>query len=225
MFSSAGGLAWVAADGSSEMGRLPLNTNSVPWSISRDGKWLAFHRNTPETGVDLWIAPLQWTAAALHVGQPRPLVRQPGIQAAPSMSPDGRWLVYGSDESGQIDLYVVPFSPAGPARSGKWQISAERVMSPIWCRTCPTIFYLNMLERRVKAVDYAVKGDTFLPGERRTWSQQQLANVGGFPSFDVTPDGRRILAVVESEETPADETHLRLMLNVGDELSRRFVGR
>ena len=38
-------------------------------------------------------------------------------------SPDGRWVVYMSNESGQREAYVRPF----PGPGGKWQISTDGV--------------------------------------------------------------------------------------------------
>jgi Tol biopolymer transport system component/DNA-binding winged helix-turn-helix (wHTH) protein len=224
LFSSKGGLAWIRSDGGGKVDRLPpSDSNAAPWSISRDGKWLTFHRNEPKTGTDIWIVSLERFSGALRLGQPRSLVREPGIQAAPSISPDGRWLVHTSDESGQSELYVIPFSPEGPERNGRWQVSNERIMSPQWCRNCKAIFYRGGSDRKVKVLTYTVNGNTFVPGKPRIWSEQPVAEIGHLPGFDVAPDGRRVLAVVEKEGSWTDETHLRLMLNVGDELSRRFA--
>jgi Tol biopolymer transport system component len=224
VFSSKGGLAWVRADGGGKVERLPpSDSNAAPWSISRDGKWLTFHRNEPKTATDLWVVPLEQAPGALRLGQPRSLVRRAGIQAAPSISPDGRWLAHGSDESGQRLLYVMPFSPEGPERNGRWQVSNERIMSPQWCRECEAIFYRGESDRKVRVLTYTVNGNTFVPGKSRIWSEQQVAEIGHLPGFDVAPDGRRVLAVVEKEGSRSDETHLRLMLNVGDELSRRVA--
>src|SRR5206468_9390277 len=112
--------------------------------------------------------------------------------------------------------------PEGPERNGRWQVSDERIMSPQWCRECEAIFYVGG-DRRVRVLTYTVNGNTFVPGKSRIWSEQQVAEIGHLPGFDVAPDGRRVLAVVEKEGRRTDETHLRLMLSVGDELSRRFA--
>jgi DNA-binding winged helix-turn-helix (wHTH) protein len=226
VFSSGGQLTVVLSDGSGKEERLPqFGRSTVPWSISRDGKWLAFHQNSPETGSDAWVAPLEEASGKLRAGQEKALVRRPGLQAAPTISPDGRWMAHTSDESGQVELYVVPFSPQGPVRSGRWQVSNEKMVTPLWCRECQAIFYRGGEDRRIRAVRYAVKGDSFVPEMPRNWSGQQLADVGIYPSFDVTADGKRALAVVETKEPRSDETHLRVTLNVTDELRRRFAVR
>jgi len=226
MFSSNGALAFVLSDGSGKQERLtPAERNSVPWSISRDGEWLAFHRNDLETGTDVWVAPLERTPGTLRVGQAKAMVRRPGIQAAPSISPDGRWMAHGSDESGQVELYVVPFSPDEPVRNGRWQVSNKKIASPGWCRDCQAIFYRGAADRRIRVVRYTVKGDSFVPDTPLIWSGQQLADLVIVPSFDIAPDGKRVLAVVETTEPRSDEVHLRVVLNVADELRRRFAAR
>jgi Tol biopolymer transport system component/DNA-binding winged helix-turn-helix (wHTH) protein len=224
LFSSKGALAWVRADGGGKVERVSSSdTNTAPWSISHDGKWLTFHRTEPKTGTDVSVVPLEQVAGILRVGESRPLVRQAGIQAAPSLSPDGQWMVYSSDESGQRELYVIPFSPEGPERNGRWQASNESIMSPRWCPECEAIFYRGGMDRKVRLLLYKISGNTFIPGKSRIWAEQQISEIGHFPNFDVAPDGTRVLAVIEQEGSRTDETHLRLMLNVGDELTRRFA--
>jgi Tol biopolymer transport system component len=53
-------------------------------------------------------------------------------------SPDGRWLVYDSDESGDWEVYVTSF----PALSGKWQISRGGGTEPRWSKDGKEIFYI-----------------------------------------------------------------------------------
>lgn len=224
LFSANGGLAWMRSDGAGKVEAFgPAQGDSVPWSISRNGEWLAFHRNSPVTSTDVWVSRLERNGTGLRLGEPIALVQQPGLQAAPSLSPDARWMAHGSDESGRVELYVIPFSPAGPARAGKRQITTTGLKgSHKWCGSCETIFYRG-LDRRVWAVPYSVKGDTFASGKPYVWSEQRLADVGIVPAFDLASDGKRVLAVIDLDESRQDETHLRLMLNVEDELRRRFT--
>jgi len=50
-----------------------------------------------------------------------------------------------------------------------------------------------------------------------------LADVGAVPNFDVAPDGKRIIAISDTEDTKPDETHLRVLLNINAELRRRLA--
>jgi predicted Ser/Thr protein kinase len=219
-FRSGGTLAWVRSDGSGKVERLPAaNRDAIPWSFSPDGKWLAFAQNDPQTGAGLWTAPTERTPDALRLAQPQPLLRQAGVQGMPAFSPDGRWVAYHSSEAGRLEVYVMPFSPRGPALTGKWVVSNEGGWWPAWSRNSRELFYLN-LDRRVIAVPYIAKGDSFVVEKPRVWAERRLADVGATSSFDVAPDGKRVVALFDVEET-RPETHLRVLLNVGDKLRRR----
>jgi Tol biopolymer transport system component len=54
------------------------------------------------------------------------------------LSPDGRWLAYASDESGQAEVYVRPFPNTS---SGKWQISTDGGIDPIWSANGRELYY------------------------------------------------------------------------------------
>ena len=53
--------------------------------------------------------------------RPEPYLQTKFNEGYAAFSPDGRWVAYGSDESGRIEVYIQGF----PERHGKWQISAE----------------------------------------------------------------------------------------------------
>ncbi len=224
-FANAGQVALIPSDGSGPMQLLlPPGRQSVPWTFSPDGQWLAFHRNEPQTGPDLWIAPLRQDGSKMTYGPPKPLLQRPGLQAAPAISPDGRWVAYGSDETGRVELFVMPFFPDGPAPSNRWQVSQEGAMSPVWSRHSAQLFYRGP-DRRVMSVAYTTKDGVFLAQEPRVWSSRRLGDVGPMSSFDVTADGQRIAALVDADDARADETHLRLLLHVDQELRRGVGGR
>lgn len=124
-----------------------------------------------------------------------------------------------------MELYVAPVKPDGSLGTGRWPVTGEGATGGArWSRVGQEIFYRG-LDRRIWAVPYKTEADAmFVSGAARQWAQQRLADVGVYPNFDVAPDGKRMLAIVEAAEPRPDETHLRLMLNVEDELRRRFRG-
>ena len=83
---------------------------------------------------DIWIAP----AAG---GEARRLTSDDGMEYFPKFSPDGRWIAYVSDESGQDEVYVRPFPP----RPGKWKVSVSgnRGTQPRWRRDGKELFYME----------------------------------------------------------------------------------
>jgi Tol biopolymer transport system component len=70
----------------------------------------------------------------------KPLLNEKYQEAQPQISPDGRWMVYTSDESGQNQIYVRPFPEVN---SGRWQISTSGGDSPLWSSDGREIFYRN----------------------------------------------------------------------------------
>lgn len=222
-FSSSSALAWTRRDGSGPIQSMPSprGTSAVPFSFSPDGRWLAFHRNGSQTGYDLWAAPVNRTGGGMSLGTPQLWLGQNGLQAAPAISPDGRWLAYGSDdETGRLEVYIIPITPQGPLTGRKWQVSTDGGRGPRWSRESDAIFFRAPDETLMTAT-VTVNGDSFQPFKPRVWSTRRLARIGPYPNFDVAPDGKRIIAILDSGETKPDETHLRVLLNLDDELSRQ----
>ncbi|MBC7926492.1 MAG: PD40 domain-containing protein, partial [Bryobacteraceae bacterium] len=153
VFSSGRSLAWARTDGSGKVRVLELERGSVsvPWSFSPDGRFIAFHRNQAGTGYDLWIVPVTRNGAGMELDSPRPLIVRPGIQAAPAISPDGRWLAYASDESGRFEVYVTRFLPDGKVADRIWRVSTEGGRAPKWDHPGGRIFFRS-IDDRIMAV-------------------------------------------------------------------------
>jgi len=69
--------------------------------------------------------------------QPRAFLHTPFIENRGQFSPDGHSVVYESNESGQNEIYVVPF----PGPGGKRQVSTGGGIKPRWRRDGKEIFY------------------------------------------------------------------------------------
>jgi DNA-binding winged helix-turn-helix (wHTH) protein/WD40 repeat protein len=217
-FRSGNTLAWTQSDGSGKVERLAgVSGNAGPWSFSADGKWLAFWPLQP--GSDLSIVPVERTPGALRLGQPQPLLQQAGSKGAPALSPDGRWVAYSSDASGRFEIYVMPVSPERRATGRKWLVSNGGGHSPIWSRNERELFYEG-LDHRLHVAAYLVEGDSFVAANPRFWSRTQIADIGFLPTFDVAPDGKRVLALLPAQDAKP-ETILHVLLNVDSELRRR----
>src|SRR5262249_40907867 len=123
----------------------------TPSSWSPDGKWLAFtEAGTPATGRDIWVLPLE--GEALNAG-PEARVRTPANEDNGVFSPNGQWLAYESNESGQFEVYVRPF----PGRGGRLQISTQGGLEPVWSRNGRELFYRN--GDRMMAVEVSSRRD------------------------------------------------------------------
>src|SRR5262249_39635155 len=75
---------------------------------------------SPDAKVMLYVASSDiWELPMTGGRKPRLIIQDRGNQRYPRFSPDGRWIVYGSNETGRYEVYVQAFPPSG----GKWQIS------------------------------------------------------------------------------------------------------
>lgn len=72
-------------------------------------------------------------------------------------------------------------------------------------------------------VNYQVKDDSLLAGQPRVWSEKRLADVGILGSYDVAPDGKRVVALmpVDTPEGEQSQNHVIFLLNFFDELRRK----
>lgn len=125
------------------------------------------------------------------------------------MSAADRWVAYTSDESGRFEIYVMPFSPHSQAAGRKWAVSNEGGTSPRWSPEGRELFYQSY-DRHVQAVSYTVRGDTFVAGKPRVWSEIRLGDTGIFPSFDLAPDGKSIMALFPAEDRRGGDARPRV---------------
>ncbi|MSO56749.1 MAG: hypothetical protein EXQ55_07490 [Acidobacteria bacterium] len=160
----------------------------------------------PESGLDLWVRPLNGTQS------PQLFLRTRFTEVGSKFSPDGRWITYVSDESGQSEVYVRPYPP-GP---GKWQVSTAGGEEGIWSRDGRELFYRNGNKWMVVAVN--PKRELFTAGAPRLLFEGPYVNVGGL-SYDVTPDGQRFLLLEPAEPSPI--THLNVVLNWFEEVKQK----
>ncbi len=145
---------------------------------SRDGRYIAYGVGIP---TDLYAIPL------FGDRKPFSLVRSPYEKDKPHLSFDGKWLAYGSNESGAWQVYIVSF----PAGDGKQQISSHGGGEPRWRGDGKELYYLDP-DGKMMAVDIGGNA-TIEPG-----IPHELFDTGLFvdPTLDnyaVTPDGRRFL--------------------------------
>ncbi len=123
-----------SADGSDEA-TIVLETEGDNFvdDISQDGRWMIFEYTDPETRGDLWIYALDGSAPA------RAFMTTPFNDEDGRFSPDGRWVAYHSDESGESEIYVRPF----PGPGGKWMISSGGGRFPRWSSNGKRLFYID----------------------------------------------------------------------------------
>ena len=213
-------LYWKRADGAGDAQRLSENKNDQYHSSWRpDGKFLAFTQSNPETRSDIMILPIEGNEKSGWMPrEPKVFLNSTYEVTSPVFSPDGRWLAYASNESGNYEVYVRPF----PGPGGKWQISTEGGGFPKWSRNGKELFY-RAQDSKLMVAAYTASGDSFVAGKPQLWSPGQFVDLGPFyNSFALHPDGKRfaVLKAPGAGET-APVHKVTFIFNFFDELRRK----
>jgi serine/threonine-protein kinase len=162
---------------------------------SRDGRWLLL-RTAPIGAGSTDILGLRAGDTSLVS-----LVASPAAEFFPSLSPDGRWLAYASNESGRSEVYVRPFPETATA---KWQVSTAGGNEPLWANSGRELLYINGKTEMVSAE--VPPGPTFSVGRQKVlFSVALLSRPGPVPSFSLSPDDQRFLMVREGETAQQSE--------------------
>jgi len=193
---------WQRADGSGEAQRLTEGPNAqLPGTWDPSGRFLVFQENTPDSGLDLMILPMEGDeASGWKPGVPQVFLRTPFLESAPVFSPDGRWIAYHSNEAGAFDVYVRPF----PGPGGKWRISTAGGSSPVWSPTGPELFYRSPANQ-IMVAPYTVEGNAFRAGRPRLWSEQPIRLRPRQRPYDLHPDGERWAVDIEPKSESGDK--------------------
>jgi serine/threonine-protein kinase len=168
------------------------NAVQFPQSVSPDGRFLIFRQETAATGgpTELMLLPL------LGNREPRPLVESQSSfqQRDGEISPDGRWLAYQSNESGQSEIYVRPFPDVG---RGHWQVSISGGTQPAWSRTGRELYYVTSDQYLAEVI--VQSADRFAPSKPATvLDVRQFFVRSPGRSYDISLDGQRFLMIRDS---------------------------
>ncbi|HYB53579.1 MAG TPA: protein kinase [Thermoanaerobaculia bacterium] len=167
------------------------DTDKFPADWSAAGGILIFNDLAKGTDLDIWELPMDGTR------KPEPFLKTKFNEGAGALSPDGRWLVYFSDESGQFEVYATSFPHAGR----KWQVSTAGGVYAYWSADGQEILYQRQ-DGTLHAVAVGARGETLDLGQA-----QALFHVSGpltaGSTFWPTADHRRILAVSGGQEPAA----------------------
>ncbi len=172
-------------------------------SWSPDGKYLLFMQVGQDTDLDLWLKAGDQPAS--------PWLITPFREMQAGFSGDGRYVAYVSDESGQYEVYVRPFS----GETGKWQISTAGGEEPIWSKDGRELFYRE--GQKWMGVEVTTSPQ-FKAGPPRLLFDGPYLNVRGI-SYDVAADGRFLL-LEENFKQPAT-TQLQAIFNWSEEVKQR----
>jgi hypothetical protein len=151
--------------------------------------------------VDLWVLPMIPERPGSPL-KPSAVLQTPFDEGNAQFSPDGKWIVYQSNDSQRNEILVMPFSPSSSGPAGKKQISTAGGIDPQWRPDGKEIFYFELATRRLMAAEIGVKGGTLEVGQVRPLFGP--INVGGDLAYNVSADGQRFLIRVNPEQKSAE---------------------
>ncbi len=183
-------------------GAMPLNEVAY-----HPGGTVAVVRPATVTPRTLYVVDLEADSA------PRPLLAARADHFGATLSPDGRWIAYVSEESGAREVYVRPF-PA--ADSALYSISASGGTEPVWGHAGTELFFRG--PRGTMMVALVRTGATFSHGEPELlFTAQDMIADAYHRAYDVTRDDRRFLMI---QSTRARPSTLMLVVNWAAEVAR-----
>ena len=173
-----------AANGSPEE-EVMLKRIGFPSSWSPDGRFVVFMEGGVKTRMDIWALQMFGEKKAY------PLSQSPFDERSPQVSPDGRWLAYSSDETGDYEIYVQSFSAEGKLGSDKKRISTKGGRFPVWRHDGSELFFVGG-DGSMMATPAKTGGGEFEFSAPQALFKTRMLQ-WNFHEFDVSLDGQRFL--------------------------------
>ena len=210
---------WRAADGTGTVERLTSSPNrQSPHTFSPDGAHLVFREDSPNTGIDLQVLTLD------DARRVEPLIVTGFNDFNAEVLPDGRWLAYQSDASGQNEIYVQPFPDVD---AGRWQISTTGGSRPLWGPNGRELFYLASAGVMAVMIETGTGFEAGPPMLVVEGAYLGTSGEGGSGrTYDIAPNGERFLMIKQgasaNREGPfAGLTQIHVVQNWHQELLER----
>ena len=186
----------------------------APLSWSPDGTRLLLITPGPNDSDDLWLLPVDGES------EPQAYLTSPFDEGDGHFSPDGRWIAYRSNETGDAEIYV-----RSTQGQGKWQISDGGGWQPMWSGDGETLFFRS--REGLNAVGVGAVGDEFRAGRPEFLFGEIFGGPAGvrlpgyvFYDYDVSADGQRFVVFPRRTEQDAGSATVHVVSGWFEELRR-----
>ena len=179
-----------------------------PSAWSPDGRYLAVETGLRPLWSDIWIL-------SLEDGRSAEFLCTKHSESMAAFSPDGRWIAFRSDESGQDEIYVRPF----PVSGAKWQVSLNGGSEPYWSQDGSRIFFRN--GDSIWITDVESDGG-FRAGPPKVFvgNVQELYRRTDGALYSVDRNGQRFLILRAEAEGEVGTNRVVVVVNWFEELKR-----
>ncbi|MGE5056141.1 MAG: protein kinase domain-containing protein [Acidobacteriota bacterium] len=160
--------------------------------VSRDGKFLLYEDLDPSSAADLWVLPLSGER------KPFPFIKTNYMETSARFSPDGHWVAYASNESGNYEIYVQSFPTPGQAI----RISTEGGIDPRWRRDGRELYFVSS-DGRLMATEVRTE-ISFSAGVPKPLFRFSGTTQTNRRSYWPSPDGQRFLVMKMSDDSAAN---------------------
>jgi eukaryotic-like serine/threonine-protein kinase len=202
------------------------SSSQISTTMTPDGAFAVVLEQHNTTGNDLMLLRLSPGAGAdaekkAALVKSEPLIMSMTTEAHPEISPDGRYLAYMSNESGQPQIIVKPF----PDLNGEWRITVDGGLRPAWSRTGEELFY-GSPTGAIMAVPVQLSPTFSFGTPKKVFDWPTLSIPGLARTFDVSRDGRRFLMIKEGSAGVESRTSaISVVLNWMEELKAKLPPR
>jgi Tol biopolymer transport system component len=203
--SVGGGVMTLASDGTERAPRLFRTDNVSPQNWSAAGELILVRATgdiaaTPDT----------------PTGELRDIVASASAEIDPALSPDGRWLAYISDRTGQSEIWVQSYPDGVPVR-----VSSTGGLEPLWSADGRELFYRQGDVVMTVAIEAGAEF-SFAAPQPLFSGPYILRPASGARAYDVGRDGRFLMILLGDENTAAAPASIVVVQNFGEEIRQRL---
>jgi eukaryotic-like serine/threonine-protein kinase len=182
-----------------------------PNAVTTDGKQIIFRAASGVRKNDLWITSASGDRSV------RTLLATEHDERNATLSPDGKWMAYESDQSGRFEVYVRPFPDVD---AGRFPLSTAGGEEPVWSPTGKEIFYVA--GDKMMAVPVSTVGGFVAQKPMVLFNTKPYFFGGQGRNYDVSRDGQRFVMVKSPVDTSGRAAPISIVLNWAEELRAKL---
>jgi serine/threonine protein kinase/Tol biopolymer transport system component len=192
--SSVYNIYWKRVDGIGEAELLIAGENiQAGGTWSNDETLFAFYEIHPSTQRDIWVYTTSDSTAS-------PFLNTPDDESTPAISPDGKWIAYTSNRTGQYEIYISPYHGPGSEE----RISTQGGDQAVWSPDGRELFYREGDKMMVVSVETQPSLKLGVP--ELLFEKPYLFDSRN-TQYDIHPDGNRFL-MIKSEESTSNKINI-----------------